>query len=97
MTATPANEARRVLYSGRVQGVGFRYTARRIAQGYAVTGFVRNLSDGRVELIAEGAAAELDQLLAEIAETMADHIRRADSQCGPPTGRFSSFEIATDQ
>jgi acylphosphatase len=97
MTANLTTEARRVLYSGRVQGVGFRYTARRIAQGHAVTGFVRNLADGRVELVAEGTAADLDQLLAAIAETMADNIRQTDVQKGPATGHFHSFEIATDQ
>lgn len=62
-----------------------------------MTGFVRNLSDGRVELVAEGSAAEVDQLLTAIAEKMANQIRQADVQTGPPTGRFSSFEIATDQ
>jgi acylphosphatase len=97
MTANPRIEACRVLYSGHVQGVGFRYTARRIAQRYAVTGFVRNLSDGRVELMAEGTAEEIDQLLTAIAEKMADQIRQTDVQKGPPTGRFNSFEIATDQ
>ncbi len=49
----------RLLMSGRVQGVGFRYTAKGVAQRFAVTGFVRNLSDGRVELVVEGDAAEV--------------------------------------
>ena len=48
-----------VLYSGRVQGVGFRFTVRQLACGYDVTGTVRNLPDGQVELVAEGARAEL--------------------------------------
>ncbi len=52
-----------VLYSGRVQGVGFRATVRQLACGYDVTGTVRNLPDGRVELIAEGAKAELKAFL----------------------------------
>ena len=58
-----------VFYSGRVQGVGFRATVRRIACGYDVTGTVRNLPDGRVELIAEGARAELTAFLAGISES----------------------------
>jgi acylphosphatase len=58
-----------VFYSGRVQGVGFRYTVRRLACGYEVTGTVRNLPDGRVELIAEGARAELKSFLTGIAES----------------------------
>src|SRR5688572_25939207 len=57
-----------VLYSGRVQGVGFRYTTRSIARKYQVSGFVRNLPDGRVELVAEGAAHELEAFLGEVRE-----------------------------
>ena len=48
-----------IFYSGRVQGVGFRYTVKRVAAGFELTGMVRNLPDGRVELIAEGDMAEL--------------------------------------
>jgi acylphosphatase len=58
-----------VLYSGRVQGVGFRVTARGIACGYDVTGLVRNLPDGRVELMAEGGRSELEAFLKAIAES----------------------------
>ena len=87
-------ESRHVFYSGRVQGVGFRYTARRIAQGHAVTGFVRNLADGRVELVAEGSPAELSCLLDEIAAAMTGYIDDADIQKRPPTGKYSSFEVA---
>jgi acylphosphatase len=87
-------EARRVLYSGRVQGVGFRYTARRIAQQHAVTGFVRNLDDGRVELVAEGAPAELEQLLSAIAEAMSGHIRETKVAAIPATGQYASFDVA---
>ena len=49
-----------IYYSGRVQGVGFRYAVKSVATGFEVTGTVRNLDDGRVELIAEGAPAELE-------------------------------------
>ena len=87
-------EARRVLYSGRVQGVGFRYTARRIAQGHAVTGYVRNLDDGRVELVAEGTANVLDAVLNEIDETMADNIRHATIEQVPVTGKYRAFDVA---
>ena len=48
-----------VWYSGNVQGVGFRYTVKSVAPGFEVTGTIRNLSDGRVELVAEGTRAEL--------------------------------------
>ena len=58
-----------VLYSGKVQGVGFRATVRQLACGYEVTGTVRNLDDGRVEMIAEGTRAELEDFLAGIDES----------------------------
>ena len=47
-------ERRRVVFSGRVQGVGFRFTCQSLARGFDVAGYVRNLADGRVELVAEG-------------------------------------------
>ena len=97
MSGNLAREARRVFYSGHVQGVGFRYTARQIAQTFAVSGFVRNLSDGRVELYAEGPRDELNSLLAALGEKMADHIRNTQVHVEPPAGKHDSFEIATDQ
>ncbi len=56
-------------YAGRVQGVGFRATVRQLACGYEVTGTVRNLPDGRVELVAEGREPELRAFLEGIAES----------------------------
>jgi acylphosphatase len=93
MEEAPANERRTVHYSGRVQGVGFRYTVRQIATSFSVTGFVENLSDGRVRLVAEGARAELDQFLDKIAETMADYIRKAEPFISAATGEFDDFLI----
>ena len=58
-----------VFYSGRVQGVGFRATVRQLACGYEINGTVRNLEDGRVELIAEGERAEVEAFLTAIAES----------------------------
>ncbi|HXR48887.1 MAG TPA: acylphosphatase [Candidatus Limnocylindrales bacterium] len=55
-----------IFYSGHVQGVGFRYTTKTVAAGFEVTGSVRNLPDGRVELIAEGARAELEAFRAAV-------------------------------
>jgi acylphosphatase len=77
-----------------VQGVGFRYTAQRIAQQRAVTGFVKNLRDGRVELVAEGTREELDCLLREIAAAMEGNIEAVDVQSMPVSAKFSSFEVA---
>jgi len=65
---------KRVLYSGQVQGVGFRYAAQRIAQGLEVAGSVCNLSTGQVEVIAEGEASVVAGFLRRIAQQMAGHI-----------------------
>lgn len=83
-----------VYYSGRVQGVGFRYSAREVACGYEVTGVVRNLDDGRVELIAEGQETEVRAFLDAIrASHLGGHIRGADVQWMTTTGEFSGFDI----
>ncbi len=58
-----------VFYTGRVQGVGFRYTTKTRAAGFDVSGTVRNLDDGRVELIAQGERAELEDFLADIRDS----------------------------
>jgi acylphosphatase len=85
----------RVYYSGRVQGVGFRYTAREVAIGFEVTGFVQNLPDGRVELVAEGEARELEDFLKGIeASHLAPLIRGKQVDWAEPTGEFRSFRIA---
>ena len=80
-------------YSGRVQGVGFRYTVRSISRGYDVTGYVCNLPDGRVELAAEGEGAQIDAFLAEVRDRFFNCIRdeRHDTQAA--TGEFTDFEI----
>lgn len=83
-----------VFYMGRVQGVGFRYSVREVACGFEVTGFVRNVPDGRVELVAEGEAAEAQAFLAAIHETQLDnYIRTKDVSWQPATGEFTGFEI----
>ena len=83
----------RVFFSGRVQGVGFRYTTQRISGEFDVTGFVRNLDDRRVELVAEGTSSELLAFLDKIKEVMQDYI--ADVVCDKlsASGEFNRFEI----
>jgi len=83
-----------VYYSGTVQGVGFRYTVRGVARGAGVAGFVRNLPDGRVEVVAEGEEAEVDGFLAGVAEAMRGYIARADVRTEPATGEFAGFGVA---
>ncbi len=84
---------RRVIYRGAVQGVGFRWTALRAASGGAVTGYVRNLADGGVELVVEGEAAEVAALVAEIEERLREYIGRREAEESVATGEFSGFEI----
>jgi acylphosphatase len=67
-----------VHYSGHVQGVGFRYTVVETARGYEVTGFVQNLTDGRVLLVAEGETREIEGFLSAIVERMSGYIRKAE-------------------
>ena len=82
----PTTVCKRVVYQGRVQGVGFRYTAQWLARGRAVAGYVRNLPTGEVELVAEGAPDQVDAFLAVVSERMAGYITRATVQDAPPTG-----------
>ncbi|NIA22063.1 MAG: acylphosphatase [Anaerolineaceae bacterium] len=84
---------RRLIYRGTVQGVGFRWTARRLASGFEVTGTVRNCADGTVELVVEGAAAEVRAFCAAVRERMADYIHDTRVSESPATGEFASFEI----
>jgi len=83
----------RVYYSGQVQGVGFRYTARRLAQGYAVKGLVRNLGDGRVEMVVEGDRVEVERFLEAVRGKMDGYIRAVNIQDEPVHG-FEDFRIA---
>ena len=83
-----------VFYSGRVQGVGFRYTVKSITTGFEVTGTVRNLPEGRVELIAEGEREELDAFRQAIRESgLGGLIQREEEMFGPAAGGFRGFEI----
>ncbi len=86
-------QRREVYYSGTVQGVGFRYTARRIASHYQVSGYVKNLPDGRVLIVVEGQPDEVAGFLAAVAETMGSLIRNTDERILPATGEFKRFEI----
>lgn len=84
-------ESRRIVFRGRVQGVGFRMTAARMARRFPVGGTVRNCSDGSVELIAVGTPAAIDDFLAALRGAMRGHIRKEDVSPGPaglPADRF---------
>jgi acylphosphatase len=80
-------------FSGHVQGVGFRYTAQNIAMQYNVSGYVRNLDDGRVEMLVEGPDDQIDQVVQGIKQRMEGFIRKVDSQTSPGTGEFKGFSV----
>jgi len=83
-----------VFYSGRVQGVGFRYTVKSVAPGYEVTGIVRNLPDGRVELAAEGTKAELEAFRQGIRDSgLGRLISQENAFWEKATGEFRGFAI----
>jgi acylphosphatase len=85
---------RHVFYEGRVQGVGFRFACKQIARGYDVVGWVRNLSDGRVEMQCSGEEAEVEGFLEAIAESdLKGHIKGVTTAPIPPL-KSRGFEIA---
>ncbi len=84
-----------IYYSGNVQGVGFRYTVTSVARGFEVTGTVRNLPDGRVELVAEGAKGELEAFRQAIRDEGLEHfIDNEDVRWTEAGNEFRGFEIA---
>jgi acylphosphatase len=86
-------EQREIYYSGRVQGVGFRFTARAIAAQVRVSGFVRNMPDGRVQLVVEGNRDAVQMFLDRVESEMGPYIRHKQVGVGPATGRFEGFDI----
>ena len=86
--------ARVVYYSGRVQGVGFRATAAAVARRHPeVRGWVRNLPDGRVELLADGPAAAIEAFLADVRGRMSGYIEGEEVEERDPGGLLEHFRI----
>ncbi|HUN81673.1 MAG TPA: acylphosphatase [Phycisphaerae bacterium] len=82
-----------VHFSGRVQGVGFRYTACQIASGFPVAGFVRNLPDGRVQMVVEAEGPDVERFLAALNTEMSGNIRDRQEQQSAATGEFRGFDV----
>ena len=94
MAQQPTSLQRRtVYYRGTVQGVGFRYTTQRVASRFAVAGYVQNLPDGRVLVVAEGEPLELDRFLAAIIEHLGHYVVDMDVSAHPAENHFRGFEI----
>ena len=82
-------------FSGHVQGVGFRFTSIDIADRFPeIAGFVRNLADGRVEVVAEGPEEQASAFIAAVGDAMGPYIRGVERKRLPATGEFSDFRIA---
>jgi acylphosphatase len=82
-----------VFFSGRVQGVGFRYAALQVAREFEVSGFVTNLPDGRVQLETEGGPEEIDAYLAALESRMQGYIRKTERSSRKRPPQFSGFTI----
>jgi len=87
-------KAKMVWYSGMVQGVGFRFTTAKIAADFPVTGWVKNLSDGRVQLLVEGSGEAVEKFLKAVHDHWKDNIDKEQVEEQKPTGKFKSFEVA---
>ncbi len=82
-----------VFFTGRVQGVGFRYQALQVAKGFEVSGFVMNLPDGRVRLEAEGAADEVRDFVIAVRERMEGYVRKVEQTETQRAAQFQGFSI----
>lgn len=89
--------AKRIYFEGRVQGVGFRYSVKQLAMGFDVTGWIKNLSDGRVELQLMGEEEEVEDFIREIIEesTMARNITDVQTEEIPLLENVSGFRIVS--
>ena len=87
------NKRLHAYYSGSVQGVGFRYSAERTAELFKITGWVKNLRDGRVELVCEGKDASLKEFLQKIEAMFGSYIQDKDIGWKEATGEFDYFDI----
>jgi acylphosphatase len=85
--------ARSIFYSGSVQGVGFRATVVDIARGYPVTGWVKNLSDGRVQVLVEGSEEQVKKFLDAVHKRWMRNIEKEQAEEMKPTGTYKGFTI----
>jgi acylphosphatase len=82
-----------VHFTGRVQGVGFRYSTLQVSKEFEVSGWVANLADGRVQVEVEGEKPEVERFLAALEERMHGHIRRTERTAARRVAQFRGFAI----
>jgi len=85
--------AKRIIFIGRVQGVGFRFTARRAASRRQLTGYVCNLWDGTVEMLAQGRSEDIDDCIQDLKEYFAGYLKETRIEEIPPDPRYIDFQI----
>jgi acylphosphatase len=85
--------AKHIIFTGHVQGVGFRFTAYNIAHRHQLTGFVRNLSDGTVEMLAQGQPEDINDCIQDIKESFVGYMREAKIEETPPDPQYTDFKI----
>jgi len=88
-----ALERRIAMFSGMVQGVGFRFTTCRVAGDFAVTGYVSNLPDGSVEVVAEGESKELDGFFEALNSRMRRYIHHTTYSMAAYGDEFGGFNV----
>ena len=85
--------AKHIIFIGRVQGVGFRFTTHRMAHSHQLAGFVRNLPDGTVEMLAQGPVRNIDDCIQDIQDYFGDYLRETRLQEIPPDPKYKNFRI----
>lgn len=85
--------ARHITFTGRVQGVGFRFTALRTAARFGLVGFVRNLPNGGVEMVAQGSPGDIEQCIRDIEETLTGYITETKIEKITPDLKYKNFKI----
>ena len=85
--------AKYIIFSGQVQGIGFRFTAHRIAGRHQLAGFVRNLPDGNVEMLVQGKPEDINRCIYEIKTSFAGCVRQTQIEDAPPNPKYTDFRI----
>lgn len=85
--------AKHIIFSGRVQGVGFRFTAHRMAGRHQLTGYVRNQRDGTVEMLAQGSAEDIDDCIRDIQNYLAGYVGDVEIVEVPANPTYRDFKI----